>query len=39
MRARWSRQELLAIECGQLVFSVAERERIRNSLVARSQAL
>jgi hypothetical protein len=39
MRARWSREELLAADLGELNFSKSECERIRNSLVARSQAL
>jgi hypothetical protein len=38
MRARWSREELLAIECGQLVFSVVECERIQRAVIARRQA-
>jgi hypothetical protein len=37
MRARWSREELLAIECGQLVFSVAESQRIRTAVMVRHQ--
>jgi hypothetical protein len=39
MRARWSRQELLAADVGELTFSNSERDRIRNSVVARRQAL
>jgi hypothetical protein len=38
MRAQWSRQEFLAIECGQLVFSVAESQRIQRATIARRQA-
>jgi hypothetical protein len=39
MRARWSRQELLAADLGELTFSSSERDRIRNSVVVRRQAL
>ncbi len=39
MRARWSREELLAADLGGLSFSNAECDRIRSSIVARRQAL
>jgi len=39
MRARWSREELLEADFGELSFSNSERERIRSSVVARRQAL
>jgi hypothetical protein len=39
MRAHWSREVLLAADLGELDFSDAERARIRNSVVARHQAL
>jgi hypothetical protein len=39
MRARWSRAELLAADLGGLNFTDEERARIRNSMVARQQAL
>jgi hypothetical protein len=38
MRAHWSLKELLAAECGRLVFSHAEGERIRRAVIARRQA-
>lgn len=37
MRAHWSREELLAADLGELGFSNPERERIRNSVIARRQ--
>ncbi len=38
MRARWSGKEFLAMERGELVFSVAESERIQRAVIARRQA-
>jgi hypothetical protein len=37
MHARWSREELLAADLGELSFSNSERTRIRNSVIARRQ--
>jgi hypothetical protein len=39
MRARWTREVLVAADLGELGFSDAERARIRNSVLARHQAL
>ena len=39
MRAHWSREVLLAADLGELGFSDAERDRIRNSILARSRSL
>ncbi len=39
MRARWSRQELLAADLGKLSFSDSESDQIRYSIVARRRAL
>jgi hypothetical protein len=39
MRARWSREELLAADLGELSFSNSESDRIRSSIVARRKAL
>jgi hypothetical protein len=38
MRARWSGKDFLAMERDELVFSVAETERIQRAVIARRQA-
>jgi hypothetical protein len=37
MRARWSDKEFLAMERGELIFSVAESQRIQKAVIARRQ--
>jgi hypothetical protein len=39
MRARWSREELLAADLGELTFSAAERKRMQKALAARREAI